>query len=159
MKEVLKKRKRIAFGGVSFPILHFLGQFLILLFSVSSGMLIRSGMMFFDVLSMPEVSWSDPDENWEKLFFMFFLILGPKFCKFPKSFKVEFHSIFNLIADSESYWSYKIVLGCKNLIGIWIHSRIRKNPVRITNLRWKVKILLEVSQRAGSRGECFAPTI
>ena len=32
-------------------------------------MQILSEMMFFDVLNMPEVFWSDPDENWEKSFF------------------------------------------------------------------------------------------
>ena len=60
---------RIAFGAGFFISYHFLDQFLSFVFFVSSGMLISSKIICFDVLSMPEVSWSDPDQIWEKSFF------------------------------------------------------------------------------------------
>ena len=81
------KRMRIALGVGFFNFFGFLFQFLSSLFFVSSGMLISSKIMFFDVLSMPEVSWSDPDENWEKLFFMKISHFGPKNLQVPQKFQ------------------------------------------------------------------------
>ena len=78
---------RIALGVGFFKFFGFLFQFLSSLFFVSSGMLISSKIMFFDVLSMPEVSWSDPDENWEKSFFHeIFSFWAPK-KKVPQKFQ------------------------------------------------------------------------
>ena len=72
---------RIAPGVGFFISRHFLDNFLSFLFFVSSGMLISSKIMFFDVLSMPEVSRSDPDENWKSHFFMKFSHFWPKILK------------------------------------------------------------------------------
>mgnify|MGYP000938697020 CR=1 FL=1 len=64
---------RIAPGAGFFIFCLFLDQFLIFLIFVknfvSSGMLISSGIMFFDVLNMLEASRNDSDEIWEKSFF------------------------------------------------------------------------------------------